>query len=180
MEETAQSSSGGYNKRPLWQWLVIYVILGAIIYGGIYYFFLKNNNGYNYNKSSIQYASPSPSQAASSSGVMSNETTVVLKPVNDSSQAGTAALKEENGQVKVTINLIGYTKDIEQPAHIHLGVCPGVGAVKYPLASVVNGTSTTLLSVTLDQLKKDLPLAINVHKSKTEISTYTACGPLSF
>ncbi len=178
MEEKAQTTSGGYNKRPLWQWLVIYIILGAVIYGVIYYFFLNKNNGYN-NKSSMNYTSPSPSQAAPSSAMMS-EIKVILKPVNDSSQAGTAILKEENGQTKVTINLTGYTKDVEQPAHIHLGVCPGVGAVKYPLTSVVNGASTTVLSVTLDQLKKELPLAINVHKSKTEIANYTACGPLSF
>lgn len=175
MEETVQNANGGYNKRPLWQWLVIYVILGAIIYGAIYYFFLSKNN--NYNESS-QYASPSPSQTSPSPSVMSKETTVVLESVNSSDEKGTAALTEENGQTKITINLTGYTKDIEQPAHIHIGVCPGVGAVKYPLTAVVNGTSITTLAVTLESLKKELPLAINIHKSKTEISSYTACGPL--
>ena len=174
MEETVQNTSGGYNKRPLWQWLVIYVILGVIIYGAIYYFFLNKNNGYNDKKSSTQYSSPSPEATTS------KEATVILKPVNDSGEAGTAVLMEENGQTKVTINLIGYTKDIEQPAHIHLGVCPGVGAVKYPLTSIVNGASTTTLAVTLEQLRKELPLAINVHKSATEVSVYTACGPISF
>lgn len=173
MEETAGTTNGGYNKRPLWQWLVIYVILGVIIYGGIYYFFLNKNNGYNSSKSSAQYSSPSPS------AMVRKEVTVVLKPVNDSSEVGTATLIEENGQTKVTINLTGYTKDVVQPAHIHIGECPGVGAVKYPLTSIVNGASVTTLSVTLDQLKKELPLAINVHKSATEISTYTACGPLT-
>lgn len=178
MEETRGSSNGGYNKRPLWQWLVIYVILGAIIYGAIYYFF-QVKSSYNYNKSSQQYNYPSPSQPASPSGAMSNEITLILKPVNASNEAGTAILKEENGQTKVTINLTGFAKDIEQPAHIHMGVCPGVGGVKYPLSLIVNGTSVTTLPVTLAQLKKELPLAINVHKSKTEISTYTACGPLN-
>ncbi len=178
MEETAQNTSKAYSKRPLWQWLVIYVIFGAIIYGVIYYFFL-NKSDYNSSKSSSQYTSPSPSQISPSpETTMSKETTVILKPVNASNEAGTATLKEENGQTKITINLTGYTKDIEQPAHIHMGACPGVGAVKYPLTSIVNGASTTVLSVTLDQLKKELPLAINVHKSATEVSTYTACGPL--
>lgn len=173
MEETAPAATnGGYNKRPLWQWIVIYVILGAIIYGAVYYFFLSKNNGYNYNKSSTQYSSPSPSV------IMSKEVTVALKPVSDSSEVGTATLSDENGQVKVIINLTGYVKDVTQPAHIHLGECPGVGAVQYPLTSVVNGTSVTVLPVSLDQLKAELPLAINVHKSATEISTYTACGPL--
>lgn len=177
MEETVQpATGGGYSKRPLWQWLVIYVILGAIVYGAIYYFFLSKNNSYNNSKSSIEYSSPSPSQAA----VMSGETTVTLKPVNNSNEAGTAVLKEENGQTKVTINLTGFTKDLAQPAHIHVGECPGVGSVKYPLTSIMNGISTTTLSVNLDQLKKELPLAINVHKSAAEASVYTACGPISF
>lgn len=174
MDETAQpATNGGYNKRPLWQWIVIYLILGVIIYGAIYYFFLKNNSNYNYDKSSTQYSSPTPQ-------AMSKEVTVVLKPVNDSGEVGTAILSEEFGVTKITISLTGYTKDIEQPAHIHVGVCPGVGAVKYPLTSVVNGVSETLLDLTLESLNKELPLAINVHKSATEASTYTSCGPISF
>ncbi|MCL5784876.1 MAG: hypothetical protein M1142_06015 [Patescibacteria group bacterium] len=29
-----------YGKRPLWQWIVIYLIIGAIIYGLIYFLIL--------------------------------------------------------------------------------------------------------------------------------------------
>ena len=173
MEETAQpTTSGGYNKRPLWQWIVIYLIFGVIIYGAVYYFFLNKNNGYNDSKSSTQYSSPTPQ-------AMSKDVTVVLKPVNDSGEVGTAILSSENGVTKITISLTGYAEDIEQPAHIHIGECPGVGAVKYPLTPIVNGVSETLLDLTLESLKKELPLAINVHKSATEASVYTACGPLA-
>ena len=180
MEETATNNKSGYNKRPFWQWLAIYVILGLIIYGVVYYFFL-NKTSYNYNKPSSQYTSPSPSQTnPSPEATMSKEATVVLKPVNNSDEAGTAILEEENGQTKVEINLTGFTKDIVQPAHVHIGVCPGVGSVKYPLTSITNGESTTTLPVTLDQLKKELPLAINIHKSASEVSVYTACGPINF
>ena len=179
MEETAQNNKNGYGKRPLWQWVVIYAVIGLVVYGAIYYLILRGNNGYNYSQSSKQYSLPSPSQTNPAASVATNkEMTFVIKPVNNSNEGGTAILLEENGQTKVTINLTGFTKDIEQPAHIHLGVCPGVGAVKYPLTSIVNGASETLLSVTLERLKKELPLAINVHKSATEISAYTACGPL--
>lgn len=171
MAETVQNTSGGYNKRPLWQWILIYIILGAIIYGAVYYFFLGKNNGYNSN-SSTEYSVPS-------SAVMMEKTTVTLESVNDSGEAGTATLTEENGQTKVEIALTGYVQDVQQPAHIHIGECPGVGAVKYPLTSIVNGASTTMIAVTLDQLKKELPLAINVHKSTNEVSVYTACGPLN-
>ncbi len=38
----------GYGKRPLWQWIVLYVIIGGVIYGLVYYFFFANKGGYNY------------------------------------------------------------------------------------------------------------------------------------
>jgi hypothetical protein len=38
-----------YGKRPLWQWILIYVVIGGVVYAGIYYFmFAKNSGGYNY------------------------------------------------------------------------------------------------------------------------------------
>lgn len=37
----------GYGKRPLWQWIVIYIIVGGIVYAGIYYFVFAKNGGYN-------------------------------------------------------------------------------------------------------------------------------------
>ena len=178
MEEITSDTNGGYNKRPLWQWIVIYVILAVVIYGAIYYFFLNKNSTYNSSKSSIQYSSPSPIPTSSTSA-MSQEITLTLKPVNNSNQVGTATLAFENGKLKVTINLSGYTKDVTQPAHIHMGECPGVGSVKYPVTPVVNGISVTILAVTLENLKKELPLAINVHKSAAEVSIYTSCGPLT-
>jgi len=40
----------GYGKRPMWQWILLYVIIGGILYYGVYYYFLKDkysNNGSN-------------------------------------------------------------------------------------------------------------------------------------
>jgi magnesium-transporting ATPase (P-type) len=37
--------SNGYGKRPMWQWVVIYVIAAAIIYFLIYYLFFRGNSG---------------------------------------------------------------------------------------------------------------------------------------
>ncbi len=36
----AEAAKKAYGKRPLWQWIVIYLIIAAIVYGLIYYFFL--------------------------------------------------------------------------------------------------------------------------------------------
>ena len=54
-----QPNGGGYYKRPLWQWILIYVVIGGIAYGLIYYFWLGGNsgNGYNYN-GSAPYGAP--------------------------------------------------------------------------------------------------------------------------
>jgi hypothetical protein len=106
--------------------------------------------------------------------------TIVLSDQNTSGESGTATLVEENGKTVVTVSTLGYPKDIAQPAHIHLGECPGVGAVKYPLTNLVNGQSVTTLEVTLAQLEEELPLGINVHKSVPEAKVYTACGDLKF
>lgn len=40
----------GYSKRPLWQWVIVYIIFATIIYGAIYYFFSGSNliDQYNY------------------------------------------------------------------------------------------------------------------------------------
>jgi hypothetical protein len=110
----------------------------------------------------------------------SNQITINLAEQNDSGESGTAILKEEDGQVIVTIDMTGFTEDVSQPAHIHVGVCPDVGAVVYPLTNVLNGESETTLDVTFAQLESELPLGINVHKSVDEASIYTACGDIEF
>ncbi len=164
-----------YTKRPTWQWIVIYLVIGAILYGLFYYFFLAKKNTNPYKTPTPTYTSPTP---APSEAMMKGEMKVTLSEVNQSGQSGTATLKEENGKTTVTVELVGFVKDVAQPAHIHIGSCPGVGAVKYPLTNVVNGKSSTTISPTLKDLKAQLPLAINVHKSAAEISSYTACGEL--
>lgn len=50
VQETEQKKSG-YGKRPLWQWIVLYLIIGAVVYGLIYYFVIAKKGGYSYNQS---------------------------------------------------------------------------------------------------------------------------------
>lgn len=104
---------------------------------------------------------------------------------NNSGLSGTATLEERDGKVKVelevkaTAGILGAVLAAE-PAHIHLGACPNVGAVKYPLSPVVNGKSETTLNISLADLRANLPLAINVHKSVAEIGVYIACTDIKF
>ncbi len=36
----------GESKRPLWHWVLIYALIGGLIYGVVYYFFYANKNRY--------------------------------------------------------------------------------------------------------------------------------------
>lgn len=103
---------------------------------------------------------------------------IALQAQNNSGQNGYAEIKEVGNQVKVEIVLAGTPAGSSEPAHIHQGNLPNLGAVKYPLKDVMNGISQTVLNVTFDQLLSERPLGINVHKSAAEISVYVAAGNL--
>ncbi len=35
----AEEKTGyGYGKRPMWQWILLYVVIGGIVYALVYYF----------------------------------------------------------------------------------------------------------------------------------------------
>lgn len=101
----------------------------------------------------------------------------VLGEQNNSGELGVVTIDDADGGAKVIVTLSGAPVTA-QPAHIHAGACPTPGAVKYPLADVVNGKSETIIPVKVADLKGMLPLAVNVHKSAAEIDSYVACGDL--
>lgn len=39
--------AGGYGKRPMWQWLLIYLVVGAVVYFLIYLVFFGGSAGEN-------------------------------------------------------------------------------------------------------------------------------------
>jgi len=102
---------------------------------------------------------------------------VVLSAQNDSGESGTVTIIKDNGEIKVAVSLSGAPSSA-QPAHIHIGSCADLGGVKYPLSNVLNGSSETIIDVSLGQLLSELPLAVNVHKSPEEVAVYVACGDI--
>jgi len=127
-------------------------------------------------------ASPSPAaMSAASPTVVAMQKTIQLIAQNGSGQSGTAVItKSPKGNAVVTVSLTGGKFATPQPAHIHLGVCPAPGAVKYPLTDVVNGKSVTTLDASYDDIAKATDkMAINVHMSAKEIKAYTACGNMN-
>ena len=150
----------GYSKN----WfnlknILIYLVVGGLIYGAVYYLWVGQNQG------ASLYQNPS------------NKMTITLAAQNNSGESGNAVLEENNGQTMVTLALDNAPAG-PQPAHIHIGACPEPGAVVYPLTNVVNGASKTSLNLSLADLRAQLPLAVNVHKSPAEAKVYFACGDL--
>jgi len=35
----------GYGKRPLWQWVLIYVVVAIVVYGAVYLLFFRDSGG---------------------------------------------------------------------------------------------------------------------------------------
>lgn len=96
---------------------------------------------------------------------------VTLGPGRDGSQTGSAFIFEESGLAFVGIEVAPGAAGVLQPAHVHAGDCPGTGAVVSPLASVLDGSSFTILSLSKAELLAG-NFAINVHKSAAESAVY--------
>ncbi len=150
---------------------VIIVIVAILLFAGLGYIMMNQ---------STNQTEQIPSTEDQQMAPTSQEFTVTLSEQNVSGESGTATFTEENGQVKVTLNLTGVPQEVTQPAHIHVGACPDVGEVKYPLTSPVNGVSETILDTTLDQIRSEYPLGLNIHKSTDEPGVYVSCGDLTF
>ena len=121
----------------------------------------------------ISFAFASPVTAATST------LTVNLASQNNSGESGTATLTQQPDGVQVVISLANAPTSA-QPAHVHMGTCDKLNpAPEYPLTSITAGSSTTLIKgVTIDQLLAK-PVAINVHKSTSDLGTYVACGNIA-
>lgn len=147
---------------------LVLAIVGIVVLAGLLFFFFRQSQP----TTIVEEVAP-PVDTAS-------EAVFSLAQQNGSGESGSATFREVDGQVVVTLELTGAPEGVAQPAHIHVGNCPDVGAVTYPLESPVNGQSETTLDVTFEQLRSELPLAVNVHKSQAEASVYVSCADLIF
>jgi hypothetical protein len=118
--------------------------------------------------------SASPVSAADNSGGRVYE----LTAQNGSGEHGTVALKPRGNKTVIEIHLIGASS-VPEPAHIHMGSCSKLDpAPKYPLTSVVGGVSETTVDQPIAALTGG-DMAVNVHKSASDLKAYVACGDLT-
>ncbi len=72
----AEEYKSGYDKRPLWQWILIYAVLGIVIYGLVYYFVFSKKGGNIYNSPST--TPPATNAEATSSSTESSQDAIIL------------------------------------------------------------------------------------------------------
>lgn len=152
MAETSSGEYGkGYGKRPLWQWILLYVIIGGIIYAGVYYFYLSKKGGYNSAyQSGTTYASP-----AASAEAMMPEASAMASSVPAGSPAAAGALLStktdpSKGQYLVAANgmtLYVFDEDIKNKSN-----CSGGCATAWPPYMAVTGAK---LPANLTVIKRD-------------------------
>jgi hypothetical protein len=98
---------------------------------------------------------------------------------NKSGEFGTVTLTPIIGaRTEVDIALVAAPPDTLQPVNIYMGTCAKLNPhPKYALNYAVGGISQTLLPVQLVTLIAG-GLAVNVHKSISDVETYVSCGNL--
>jgi hypothetical protein len=100
--------------------------------------------------------------------------TIALETLNDSGVTGTVAFSDVGGRTRVDVT-VDPAGNPDMPAHIHPGTCDNLTPQpKFPLENVRNGTSTTVVPASIDELFAG-DLAVNIHKSNDDLKTYTAC-----
>ena len=121
-EESVQSS---YKKRPKWQLILIYAVVGAVIYGLIYYFvFYKKGNSYaskNYNNAQNQSSSqPTDAPVNTVSPNSEEEATISLTksgytPQTVTIKAGTKVTWNNQSGKAATVNSANHPTHLVYP-----------------------------------------------------------------
>jgi hypothetical protein len=161
-----------FSKMNLMNRSVI-AVLAVILIAGLGYMFYQSAQ--TTQVTDAPATSPTPLVEA----ILNNDETFTLDDQNDSNQEGEVTFIDEAGKTRVILQVNNPPVGVAQPAHIHVGSCPEPGAIQYPLTSVVDGKSETLLDVSMETLESQQPLAVNVHKSPTETAVYVACGNIN-
>lgn len=161
------------NTKPYLLALVLLVVIVAV--GGLAFLVARKAEAPT-SATPSPVSSPVPSSEPSSPADTGELITVSLAAQHNSGQSGLAILGEEDGRALVLLVVEGTPADVAQPTHIHRGACADLGEIYYPLNALENGTSDTEVSFTFDELRSELPLAVNVHKSESEIDVFVACG----
>lgn len=86
--ESGGMYGSGYGKRRLWQWVLLYVVVGGLVYYGIYAAFFRNKPGL--------YGNNPPTNTSSSTAANSTNASAVVR--TKTSSDGQAYLADSSGR----------------------------------------------------------------------------------
>lgn len=104
------------------------------------------------------------------------EINISISEENMSKENGMATIKQEEDKTYITLRINNFPEEIIQPSYIYSGSCNSLGQIVYQLESMSNSKSETILDVSFNEIKKQFPLSIVIHKAPTEMGTIAACG----
>src|SRR3989344_3332723 len=100
-------------KRPLWQWVLVYVVIGLVVYGMVYYFVLAKKEGKNPN-SPAQSTPPATTEESSSSAEAATPQEVILLTARGFSPA---SLTIKAGTKVIWVNQAGALATVDSNPH---------------------------------------------------------------
>ncbi|MCL4366879.1 cupredoxin domain-containing protein [Patescibacteria group bacterium] len=126
-----------YKKRPLWQWIMIYSIIGGIIYFAAYYFVLKPPHNYNIpvvGWSQPQEAVQQPIQQLTPMQNNDTKNVVILdssgfSPATLTIKAGFTVIWKNNSGQSATVNSDPHPIHTDYPP-LNLGTFPNGGTLQ--------------------------------------------------
>lgn len=117
-----------------------------------------------------------PTQATPAAAVKAVPISLKIFEQNRSGEFGVVDISPVGAKTRIVITMTGKKISEAQPVHLHKGMCPKPDEIKYALNDVVNGISDTTLDAPMDTVLSEPQMAVNVHKSVADASSYVACG----
>jgi len=120
-----------------------------------------------------------PPISSSERPVFAGDIIIDMKEMAGSGESGRVALTFLGEKTKISLLLDGAPYGALQPAHIHKGTCDVIGEeLVYKLTFPATGSSDSMIEASLDELRAQGPLVIDVHKSFSDDKTVVSCGEI--
>lgn len=123
-----------YGKRPLWQWVLIYAVIGAVLYGLVYYFILGKRGGTSYAPAPTAPVATAPATSpATTSATETSQETITLtsdgfSPKTLTIKTGTKVTWTNQSGSDATVNSSPHPVHTDYPP-LNLGSFPSGGTL---------------------------------------------------
>lgn len=97
---------------------------------------------------------------------------------NNSGESGRAGLVFLKDRIELGLDLSGAPYGDLQPAYIHHGTCDKLGSLFNRLTFPATGSSNSILQISPESFRKELPLVIDIRKSFKDEEVIIACGEI--